>query len=188
MMPGISPHADLVLANGRIYTMDRKRPWASALAVRSGRIVAVGDAEGIKSLIGPETRRIDLAGRMLMPGIVDVHTHMMMGGQAELFELRFSPTASIETVIANVRDKAAKTKAGSWIIGGQWGSDNLAELNRSEMLSALDAASGGCPVMLRDDTYHNRWVNSAALRLAGVTTDMSDPPQGSIGRAPRRVP
>lgn len=184
-MPGsISSHADLVITNGRIYTMDRKRPWAWSLAVRNGRIIAVGDAESVKPLIGPDTRRIDLAGRMLMPGIVDVHTHMMMGGQAELFELRFPPTASIATVIQNVREKASKTKAGSWIIGGQWGSDNLAELNRSEMLKALDAASGDCPVMLRDDTYHNRWVNSAALRLAGVTADMPDPPQGSIGRDP----
>lgn len=179
---GISPHADLVVLNGRIYTMDRRRPWASALAVRSGRIIALGD--GVKALIGSETETIDLGGRMLMPGIVDVHTHMMMGGQAELFELRFPPTATIDTVLKAVSDKAAKTSETGWLIGGQWGSDHLTELNRGEMLKALDAASGGRPVMLRDDTYHNRWVNSAALRLAGVNEKTADPPQGSIGRDP----
>jgi predicted amidohydrolase YtcJ len=183
-MAGISHHADLVLGNGRVYTMDRKRPWVSAIAVKSGRIVAVGDADSVKGLTGPDTRTIDLAGKMLMPGIVDVHTHMMMGGQAELFELRVPSTMSILDVLARLREKAAETPDGKWIIGGQWGSDHLAEINRAVMLKALDDASGGGTVMLRDDTYHNRWVNSAALRLAGVTAETPDPPQGSIGRDP----
>jgi len=178
------PTADLILTNGRIYRVDAMRSWASALAVKSGRIIAVGDAATVEPLTGPETRVIDLGGKMAMPGIVDVHAHLMMGGQAELFELRFPSTSSFETLIDKVRDRAAAAPAGSWIIGGQWGSDLLPKLNSSQALAALDAASGGHPVMLRDDTYHNRWVNSGALRLAGVTKATPDPEKGSIGRDP----
>lgn len=178
------PIADLVLTNGRFYRMDPDRGWASAVAVKSGRIVAVGDASAAEQLIGPETKTIDLGGRMVMPGIVDVHAHLMMGGQAELFELRFPSTSSFEMLIEKVRERAAAAPEGSWIIGGQWGSDLLPKLNTAEALAALDAASGGHPVMLRDDTYHNRWVNSEALRLAGVTASTPDPDKGSIGRDP----
>ena len=115
-------------------------------------------------LSGPATRVVDLGGAMLMPGIVDVHAHLMMGGQAELFELRFAPTSSFETLIARVGEAAAKAPEGSWIIGGQWGSDLLPKLNTLEALAALDKASQGHPVLLRDDSYHNRWCNSEALR------------------------
>lgn len=174
--------ADLVFTNGRVYTLDRKRPWASAVAVKGGRIVAVGEAADVDALTGSSTRVVDLKGAMMMPGIVDVHAHLMMGGQAELFELRFPPTASFETLIARVGEAAVRAPEGSWIIGGQWGSDLLPKLNRLEALAALDRASSGRPVMLRDDTYHNRWVNSQALALAGLSASSPDPEKGSIGR------
>lgn len=174
--------ADLVFTNGRIYTMDRNRPWASVVAVKAGRIVAVGDQDMLGPFMGPDTERVDLKGAMMLPGIVDVHAHLMMGGQAELFELRVPSTANVETLIARVAEKVADTPEGSWVIGGQWGSDLLPRLNTVEALEKLDAASRGRPVMLRDDTYHNRWVNSEALRLAGIKRDTPDPDKGSIGR------
>ncbi|TPI60144.1 amidohydrolase [Mesorhizobium sp. B3-1-3] len=176
--------ADLVFTNGRVYTLDRKRPWASAVAVKGGRIVAVGEGADVAALMGSATRVVDLKGAMMMPGIVDVHAHLMMGGQAELFELRFPPTGSLETLIARVGEAAAKAPEGSWIIGGQWGSDLLPKLNRLEALAAFDRVSQGRPVMLRDDTYHNRWVNSQALGLAGLSASSPDPEKGSIGRDP----
>lgn len=181
-MPGRK--ADLVLTNGRIYTMDRKRPNASAMAVISGRIVAVGDASAAGPLIGPDTRVVDLKGATATPGIVDVHAHLMMGGQAELFELRVNPTSNFKTLIERIKDAAARTPEGGWIIGGQWGSDLLPKLNTAEALAALDAVTGGKPVMLRDDTYHNRWINSEAMRRAGVSGANKDPDKGSIGRDP----
>ena len=174
--------AELVFTNGRIYTLDRKRPWASAIAVKGGRIIAVGEGADVAALTGASTRVVDLKGAMMMPGIVDVHAHLMMGGIAELFELRFPPTSSFETLIARVGEAAAKAPEGSWIIGGQWGSDLLPKLNTLEALAALDRASDGRPVMLRDDTYHNRWVNSAALALTGLSAASADPEKGSIGR------
>lgn len=174
--------ADLVVKNARVYTMDRAQRWASEFAVKSGRIIAVGAANAVAGLIGPKTRVIDAGNSMVMPGIVDVHCHLMMGGQAELFELRFPSTSSFETLLARVGEAAAKAAAGAWIIGGQWGSDLLPKLNSAESLAALDKASGGHPVMLRDDTYHNRWINSEALRIAGLTRDTPDPEKGSLGR------
>src|SRR5690242_7205955 len=90
--------ADLVVLNGRIYTLDRERSWAKAAAVKGGRFIAVGEQGPIESLIGQGTQVVDLAGKMAMPGIVDVHTHMMMGGQAELFELRFPPTIGLDEI------------------------------------------------------------------------------------------
>ena len=176
------PQAELVVRNARVYTMDRARPWASAFAVTGGRIVAVGSEDAIAPLTGDGTRIVDAGGRMVMPGIVDVHTHMMIGGMAELFELRFASTSSFETLLQRVGEAAAKAREGDWIIGGQWGSDLLPKLNTLEALAALDKVSLGRPVMLRDDTYHNRWVNSAAMKIAGIDKRNGDPDKGSFGR------
>ncbi len=147
---------DLVLRNGRFYTADRNQPWVRAVAVKAGRIVALdADAENRAA-----EKAIDLFGRMAMPGVIDVHTHMMMGGQSELFELRFPSHSSIAEICASVRDRAEETAAGAWIVGAQWGSDLLPRLNTEEALAALDEASLGHPVLLRDDTHHNRWCSS----------------------------
>ncbi|MGN6304639.1 MAG: amidohydrolase [Mesorhizobium sp.] len=177
--------ADLVVLNGRVYTVDSARSWANAFAVRGGRIIAVGEEAAVKPLIGEGTRVLDLDGRMAMPGIVDVHTHMMMGGQAALFELRLSNMERRDGILKKVREAAEKTPEGKWVIGAQWGSDLIATINTEESLRLLDEASLGRPVLLRDDTYHNRWVNSAAMRLAGVTAANADPEQGSFGRDPK---
>jgi hypothetical protein len=177
--------ADLIAKNGRIYTVDGDRSWASAIAVRSGRIIAIGDEAAVKPHVGSETKIVDLGGRMVMPGIVDVHTHMMMGGQAELFELRFSNILRRDAILKLVREAAEKTPEGKWVIGAQWGSDLISILNTEDSLKALDEASLGRPVMLRDDTYHNRWVNTAAMKLAGVDKANKDPDQGSFGRDPK---
>ncbi|MDR3464311.1 MAG: amidohydrolase [Xanthobacteraceae bacterium] len=176
--------ADVIIGNGRIYTVDRARPWVSALAVKAGRIIALGGDAEMKAVTGAGTRVVDLGGSMAMPGIVDVHTHIMMGGQAELYETRFPSTLGVAEICARVAQAASNAVEGSWIVGGQWGVEQLANLNTAAALAALDAASGDHPVLLRDETYHNRWVNSAALRIAGVTRDTADPDKGEIGRDP----
>lgn len=174
--------ADLVVTNGRIYTMDRSRPWASALAVKAGRIVAVGDEADVDAFKGSDTKVVDLKGAMAMPGIVDVHNHLLMGGRAELFELGFANTERRAGILDRVRQAAQDTPPGKWIIGAQWGSDLISALNSAESLALLDEASLGRPVMLIDDTHHNRWVNTAALQRAGITQASADPAQGSFGR------
>jgi predicted amidohydrolase YtcJ len=180
-----SASADLILRNGRIYTVDRARSWASAVAVRNGAFIAVGDDAMVERAKGPSTRVVDLGGRMAMPGIVDIHTHMLMGGQAEMFDLNFSSSLNVDQICAAVRAWAEKAKPGAWVVGAQWGTDKLPALNTPAALAKLDAASLGHPVLLRDDSYHNRWCNSEALRRCGITMDTPDPPKGEIGRDPQ---
>ncbi len=176
--------ADLILRNGRIRTMNRTAPWAAAVAVRNGRIIAVGDEKSVAPLAGKSTQIVDLRGAMVMPGMVDIHNHMMMGGQTDLYELRFPPGLSISEIAARVRTEAEKTPPGRWIIGGQWGSDIVGQLNSAAAFAELDAACLGHPVMLRDDSYHNRWASSEAMKRAGITAERPNPEKGEIGRDP----
>ena len=177
--------ADLILANGRIYTVDPEKPWAEAVAVAGGRIVAVGSDAEIAGFSGSGTTTVDLQGRMAMPGFVDVHNHIMMGGQADLFETQLIAGATVDDICAHVRGQAEKAAPGQWIVANQWGADMLATLNTEAALARLDAASLGRPVLLRDETVHNRWVNSEALRLSGISANQPDPPAGAFGRDPK---
>ncbi|MBR1177172.1 amidohydrolase [Bradyrhizobium sp. KB893862 SZCCT0404] len=180
-----SQPADLILRNGRIYTVDSTRSWASAVAIRNGSFIAVGDDRAVNGCNGPDTRVIDLKGSMAMPGIVDIHVHMLVGGQAELFDLNFTSALDVDQICDAVSGWVRKSKPGAWIVGAQWGSDKLPTLNTSAALAKLDAAAQGRPVLLRDETYHNRWCSSEALRLAGITKSTPNPPQGEIGRDPQ---
>lgn len=177
--------AQTVFTNGRIYTVSREQPWVTALAVRDGKILARGNAHDMDELIGAHTKVVDLGGKMVMPGIVDVHNHILLGGLSELFELRFPGTLTRTEILDLVSAAAAKAEEGQWIIGTQWGADLNGILNSDESLALLDAASGGNPVLLRDETFHNRWVNSAAMAVAGITQDAADPEQGAFGRDPK---
>lgn len=174
--------ADTVLHNGRIYTVDPSHQWAQAIAIREGKIAAVGTDSNVKSWIGPDTRVVDLKGTMVMPGINDVHVHPILGGRADLFECHFLPTLSLEEVLAVVRADARKAQPDAWIVGGSWGSNFTTTLSSLETLRALDEASEGHPVLLRDDSVHNRWVNSRALELAGIDANTPDPHDGIIVR------
>ncbi|UWF60494.1 amidohydrolase [Brucella sp. 2716] len=177
-------HADLILTNGRIYTVDTARPWAQAVAIGGGRILAVGSTAEIEAYRTGETEVVDLGGRMAMPGFVDVHNHIMMGGQADLFETQLPAGASVDDICAHVRRQAEAAVPGQWIIANQWGADMITALNSEASLAKLDAASHGHPVLLRDETMHNRWVNSVALQMCGIANDQPDPPAGSFGRDP----
>ncbi|MGJ5011775.1 amidohydrolase [Bradyrhizobium oligotrophicum] len=181
-MSEIKTSADMLFRNGRIYTVNPGRPWASCAAVKAGRFVAVGEESDIEPFVGSDTEVVDLAGRMAMPGIVDIHNHIMMGGQADLYELRFSSSHSISEIAGAVRGAAEKAAPGSWIVGGQFGNDLLQRLNTDAAAAELNAASLGHPVLLRDDSYHNRWASAEALRLAGVTEETENPVDGEIGR------
>ncbi len=160
---------ELVLTGGRIYTVDPARPWAEALAVTAGRISAIGANAEIAALAGPSTEVRELGGAFVMPGLVDVHNHHFLAGKEELFELRVPIGASLDGIIDAVAEYAAGLPADAWIVGGPWASDRLTEVNTAAALDRLDAAAGGRPVMLSDDSHHNRWANSRAMEIAGVS-------------------
>jgi hypothetical protein len=175
---------DLILTKGRIYTVNGEDGWVEAVAISGGRIVATGTATEISALKGPNTDVEDLGGRMAMPGFIDVHNHILMAGQSALYELQFPPSSSLDEICGHVRAHAEKAAPGQWIVGNQWGADMMAVLNTEAALARLDAASLGHPVFLRDETMHNRWANREAMRLAGISDDQPDPPQGAFLRDP----
>jgi predicted amidohydrolase YtcJ len=172
---------ETMLCNGTIYTMNPKLPWAQAILIRDGRIAAIGSEVDVRQASSGDARETDLGGRMVMPGIIDVHNHAVWAGREELHETRFWPTLTLEQILAEVRTAAARLPADAWIIGSSWGSGLLAEFTVAAR-RALDDAAGGRPVMLRDDSHHNRWINTAALRLAGIETKTPNPVNGEIVR------
>jgi predicted amidohydrolase YtcJ len=96
----------MVIRNAAVYTLDPAKPWAQALAVRDGRILAVGDDSDVERLIDPATDVVDAAGAMVMPGLVDVHSHVGFGGQQAAWELVLSPAFTIDDILAAVHDRA----------------------------------------------------------------------------------
>jgi predicted amidohydrolase YtcJ len=176
--------ADLVLRGGRIYTVDERQPWAEAVAIRDGVYVAVGSQREIEAWIGADTEVVDLHGAMAMPGINDAHQHPLDGGYESLFGCNFSPTLAFDAILDAIREHANQCAPGDWIVGGAWGSQHVGHLADIEALRALDEVSGGHPVYLRDDTYHNRWVNSVAMELAGIGRDSPSPAGSEIVKDP----
>jgi predicted amidohydrolase YtcJ len=176
--------ADLIFHGGRIYTVDADRSWSQAVAVKGGKIVAVGSDADVLKWQGDATETHDLAGRMMMPGLVDVHNHHTRGGEMDLYDVTFQAYHSFDEILAFVKARAEKLPAGEWICGGIWSSELIGRLCQMEAKAALDAVSPDNPVMLRDDSMHNRWVNTKALETMGVTADTPDPADGEIIREP----
>lgn len=176
--------ADKILTNGIVYTADAEDRVVEAVAISNGRILACGRSEEIARYRGSGTEVIDLDGKMAMPGVIDVHNHILLSGKAALYELQFHASASIDEICAKVSQHAERTPPGQWIVGNSWGADMTTALNTEAALAKLDAASPDHPVMLRDESQHNRWVNSVALRQCGILHDTEDPAQGGFARDP----
>lgn len=175
------PAADLVLMHGIILTVDDQDSQAQAVAIRDGRIVAVGSDATIRPYIGHNTQVVDLAGHTATPGLIDSHAHILEGGLKELFYLELSHTASISDLLAGVRGQAARLAPGEWLQGAGWNEGALAE-HRAPFLTELDAASAGHPLWLMNTTHHYSIANSAALALAGIDAATPDPIAGTIDR------
>ena len=157
--------ADLVITAGTVITLDGGRPRATAVAVRDGRIVAVGDAAEMQGLIGPATRRIDLPGATVVPGLGDAHVHVEGIGDA-LETIDLVGAATLDEAVARVRAGAAALPAADWVRGRGWDQNDWPE-KRFPTAAALDAATGGRPAFLERIDGHAAWVNSRALALAG---------------------
>jgi predicted amidohydrolase YtcJ len=170
--------ADAVYQNGFVYTVDGVRRRVQAFAVRDGKYLAIGSNDDMKALTGPDTRVVDLEGRMVMPGLVDTHIHAVRGALTAL-GLAFPVTSSVDDIKAAVKKFIAdkKLKKGDWVEGAKWALD-YKKLNAK----MLDEVSPDNPVFLHDWTNHLAWVNSAALQAAKITKDTPDPPAGVIDR------
>ena len=170
--------ADAVYKNGFIYTADAIRLRAQAFAVRDGKFLKIGSNEDMKPFTGKDTRVVDLKGKMVMPGIVDTHIHVLRGALTSL-GLAFPVTSSVDDIKAAIKKFIAdkKLKKGDWIEGAKWDLDY-----KKLTAKMLDEVSPDNPVFLHDWTNHLGWVNSAALKAAKITKDTADPEAGVIDR------
>jgi len=174
-----------ILTNGRIYTMNPAAPWVDSIAIADGKYVYAGDAPGVEKYRGEDTNRIDLGGKMLMPGINDGHAHPWQGGIKTLYNCNFSFTATPEIIAETLRDCIAAHPDDLWVIGGQWTSDFFNNYDMPSPRKWLDGISTDHAIYLSDDATHNAWVNSKALALAGIDGDVGDPEGGTFVRDAR---
>jgi predicted amidohydrolase YtcJ len=172
--------ADLIVTNARIYTVDDARPLAQAMAVRDGRVAFVGDVPGALALRGASTRVVDLAGRTVIPGMVDAHAHLLGLGQA-LRTVDLTGTRSYDEVIARVVARAREVPAGSWIVGRGWDQNDWGD-TRFPTHEALTRAVSEHPVYLERVDGHAALLNAAAMRAAGITARTRDPQGGRLER------
>jgi predicted amidohydrolase YtcJ len=180
-MAGAPAPADLVLTNGEVYTVDGARSWAQAVAVSDGRIAFVGSGADARPWIGPGTKVVDLAGRMVLPAFHDSHVHPVWGGMGAL-ECDLRGLASRDDVLEAVRKYAGAHPEAKWIRGRGWELPLFPDANPSKAL--LDRIVPDRPVYLEGSDGHSVWVNSRALSAAGITRTTPDPPNGRIERDP----
>ena len=179
--------AQLVLFNGRILTVDPRDTIVQALAIRDGKIIAVGADRDILRLAGAATKRIDLRGRTATPGLIDSHAHIADGGVEELYHVHLSDVSSVEEAVRRVQAGLAALRPGAWLQGDGWDEGKLAE-RRYISASDLDRVSPDNPVWLMHTTGHYGVANSAALRLAKVGANTPNPTAGTIDRDAKGMP
>jgi predicted amidohydrolase YtcJ len=177
--------ADLVLTGGQVFTADPAASWAEAVAVRDGRIVAVGGDRDAVALAGPSTRVIALRGRTVTPGFGDAHVHPISSGVDRL-HVDLLDASGIDEYLERIAAYAAANPDVPWILGGGWYLAHFpGGLAPKEL---LDRVVPDRPVYLPNRDGHDAWVNSRALEIGGVTADTPDPANGRIARNPDGSP
>jgi predicted amidohydrolase YtcJ len=176
-----APAPDLILFHGHVLTVDARDSIVQALAVRDGKIVAVGTDREILRLAGAATKRIDLHGRTATPGLIDSHAHIAQGGENALFHVELGDVSSVDAAVRRVQARIAELQPGQWLQGNGWDEGKLAE-RRYITAADLDRVSPRNPVWLTHTTGHYGVANSAALRLAKISAATKDPPAGTIDR------
>jgi predicted amidohydrolase YtcJ len=176
-----SPPADLILHHARVVTVDERMSIAEALAVREGRIIAVGKNTDVLRWQGPKTTMIDAQGRMVLPGLYDSHTHPLQAAWSEA-EGPLPQFRSVAEVLEAIRAQAQRTPKGEWIVI-RYGFPTRLKEARFPTRAELDAAAPEHPVL-----YHAGpagVVNSLGLKISGITRNTKDPPAGQIVRDPK---
>jgi predicted amidohydrolase YtcJ len=175
--------ANLVVQNANIHTVNAKQPHATAFAVRGRTFVAVGAEDDVKPLIGPDTKRLDLGGRTVVPGFIDAHAHprRAFAPDSRWYSVELGPGAvkTIDELIAALKRKAAITPAGALVSGFGY---HETKLGRHPTRYDLDQASTTHPIVISHASGHLSVCNSWALERAGVNRDTRDPSGGRFGR------
>ena len=186
-MNGTSTAAALILYNGRITTLDRSNPTATAVAIGDGKFVRVGRDADVMLLAGSATRVIDLKGRGVLPGLIDNHLHIIRGGLNFNMELRWDGVRSLADAMEMLKRQVAITPPPQWVrVVGGFTEHQFAE-KRLPTLQELNALAPDTPVFLLH-LYDRALLNAAALRAVGYTKDTPEPLGGEIVRDPRGVP
>ena len=174
--------ADMVVIHGRIYTLDSRQPWAQALAIRADKIVAVGEDATIGKFRGSDTKVIDAAGQLVLPGFVDCHIHFM-DGSLSLDRVNLEGAKDVAEIQQRLREYASQHPGNDWLLGRGW---DYAMFGTAALPDKkyLDELFPNRPVFLEGYDGHTYWANSKALALAGITRDTPDPPNGIIVRDP----
>ncbi len=173
--------ADVVLHRGRITTLDRSKPVASAVAIKDGKFLAVGTDQEVLALAGPATRRIDLKGRGVLPGLFDNHTHVVRGGLNYNLELRWDGVRSLADAMDMLKRQVATTPAPQWVrVVGGFTEHQFVE-KRLPTLDEINTVAPDTPVFLLH-LYDRALLNGAALRAVGYTRDTPAPAGGEITR------
>ena len=173
-------NVDLIITNARIYTVNPRQPWAEAIAIGGGKIVAVGDRKPIEALRGPATRVIDAGQRLLLPGFVDCHIHFM-DGSLGLTRVDLNDAASVAEIQKRVKAYADAHPKEPWIQGMGWTYPTFGP-SALPNKKILDDILPDRPVYLEAFDGHSSWANSKALAMAGIDRNTPDPPNGKIIR------
>lgn len=174
------PPADLILVNTKIYTVDDSHPFAQAMAVRGGRVAFVGSTREALLLRGPSSQVIDLAGRTVIPGMVDAHAHLFGLGEF-LRNIDLTDTRSFDAIVSRVAARVKDVPSGRWVLGRGWDQNKWGD-TRFPTHDALSRVSPNNPVVLTRIDGHAVLANAAAMKAAGVTAATPDPAGGRIER------
>ena len=173
--------ADSLFINGKITTLDANHPEVTAIAVKEGKILAIGGTKEILAFAGAGTQTIDLNGKRVIPGLNDSHTHLIRGGLNYNMELRWDGVRSLSDALAMLKIQADRTPAPQWVrVVGGWSEFQFKE-KRMPTLAEINAAAPETPVFILH-LYDRALLNGAALRAAGITKDTQDMPGGRIER------
>ena len=169
---------DLVLYNGNIVTMDAQHPRAQAVAIADGRFQAVGANDEVRPLATARTRSVNLEGKTVLPGFIDAHSHPASSGRRHLREVDCD-LRSVQAIQDAIRKRAAQTPPGQWVLGFKY-DDTKTEEGRRLTRQDLDAAAPNHPVMIEHRGGHTAYVNSVAIKAAGVAENEPDPLGGEF--------
>ncbi|VVN65545.1 amidohydrolase [Pseudomonas fluorescens] len=179
--------ADLILYNGRLHTVDRDKPQATAVAIKDGLFIAVGSDAEAMALRGATTQVVDLQRRTVIPGLNDSHLHLIRGGLNYNLELRWEGVPSLVDALRMLKDQAERTPAPQWVrVVGGWNEFQFAE-RRLPTLEELNKAAPDTPVFVLH-LYDRALLNRAALKVVGYTRDTPNPPGGEIQRDAKGEP